>query len=183
MPEKFGAWKTVSKATVFAPEKQQRKGTKGTVQTRTVGRKLTPTIRLNTTNIKLRVKQTTALVKVSGLARGDSIRSWTSSNRNIATVDSRGRITGKRAGRTRIIVRTEKITGLRSSQTMKRGAKLTLKPVLTPLTSQEKIIYSSSNKNVAVVSSRGVITARKKGTARITVRSGKKSYVIKVTVK
>ena len=202
VPEKFGAWKTVSKATVFAPEKQQRKGTKGTVQTRTVGRKLTPTIRLNTTNIKLRVKQTTALVKVSGLARGDSIRSWTSSNRNIATVDSRGRITGKRAGRTRItvtlrsgkkayinvtvqksIVRTEKITGLRSSQTMKRGAKLTLKPVLTPLTSQEKITYSSSNKNVAVVSSRGVITARKKGTARITVRSGKKSYVIKVTVK
>lgn len=165
VPEKFGAWKTVSKATVFAPEKQQRKGTKGTVQTRTVGRKLTPTIRLNTTNIKLRVKQTTALVKVSGLARGDSIRSWTSSNRNIATVDSRGRITGKRAGRTRItvtlrsgkkayinvtvqksIVRTEKITGLRSSQTMKRGEKLTLKPVLTPLTSQEKIIYSSSNK-------------------------------------
>lgn len=202
VPEKFGAWKTVSKATVFAPEKQQRKGTKGTVQTRTVGRKLTPTIRLNTTNIKLRVKQTTALVKVSGLARGDSIRSWTSSNRNIATVDSRGRITGKRAGRTRItvtlrsgkkayinvtvqksIVRTEKITGLRSSQTMKRGAKLTLKPVLTPLTSQEKITYSSSNKNVAVVSSRGVINARKKGTARITVRSGKKSYVIKVTVK
>ena len=196
VPEKFGAWKTVSKATVFAPEKQQRKGTKGTVQTRTVGRKLTPTIRLNTTNIKLRVKQTTALVKVSGLARGDSIRSWTSSNRNIATVDSRGRITGKRAGRTRItvtlrsgkkayinvtvqksIVRTEKITGLRSSQTMKRGAKLTLKPVLTPLTSQEKITYSSSNKNVAVVSSRGVINARKKGTARI------KSYVIKVTVK
>lgn len=202
VPEKFGAWKTVSKATVFAPEKQQRKGTKGTVQTRTVGRKLTPTIRLNTTNIKLRVKQTTALVKVSGLARGDSIRSWTSSNRNIATVDSRGRITGKRAGRTRItvtlrsgkkayinvtvqksIVRTEKITGLRSCQTMKRGAKLTLKPVLTPLTSQEKITYSSSNKNVAVVSSRGVINARKKGTARITVRSGKKSYVIKVTVK
>ena len=202
VPEKFGAWKTVSKATVFAPEKQQRKGTKGTVQTRTVGRKLTPTIRLNTTNIKLRVKQTTALVKVSGLARGDSIRSWTSSNRNIATVDSRGRITGKRAGRTRItvtlrsgkkayinvtvqksIVRTEKITGLRSSQTMKRGAKLTLKPVLTPLTSQEKITYSSSNKNVAVVSSRGVITARKKGTARITVRSGRKSYVIRVTVR
>ena len=118
------------------------------------------------------------------------------------TYDARGRITGKRAGRTRItvtlrsgkkayinvtvqksIVRTEKITGLRSSQTMKRGAKLTLKPVLTPLTSQEKITYSSSNKNVAVVSSRGVITARKKGTARITVRSGKKSYVIKVTVK
>ena len=202
VPEKFGAWKTVSKATVFAPEKQQRKGTKGTVQTRTVGRKLTPTIRLNTTNIKLRVKQTTALVKVSGLARGDSIRSWTSSNRNIATVDSRGRITGKRAGRTRItvtlrsgkkayinvtvqksIVRTEKITGLRSSQTMKRGAKLTLKPVLTPITSQEKITYSSSNKNVAVVSSRGVITARKKGTARITVRSGRKSYVIRVTVR
>ena len=66
---------------------------------------------------------------------------------------------------------------------MKRGAKLTLKPVLTPVTSQEKITYATSNKNVAVVSSRGVITAKKKGTAKITVRSGKKAYVVKVTVK
>lgn len=202
VPEKFGAWTTVSKATVFAPEKQQRKGNKGTIQTRTVGKKLTPTIRLSTGSIKLRVRQSTTLVKVSGLARGDSIRSWTSSNKNIATVDSRGRITGKRSGRAKItvtlrsgkkayvnvavqnsIVRTERITGLKSSQTMKRGAKVTLKPVLTPVTSQEKITYASSNKNIAAVSSRGVITARRKGTVKITVRSGRKYYVVRVIVK
>ncbi len=202
VPEKFGAWKTISKATVFAPEKQQRKGNKGTVQTRTVGKKLTPTIKISTTNIKLRVKQSTTLVKVSGLARGDSIRSWTSGNKNIATVDSRGKITGKRAGKTKItvtlrsgkkayvnvtvqtsIVRTEKITGLKSSQTMKRDAKLTLRPVLYPITSQEKITYTSSNKNIAIVSSKGVITARKKGTARITVRSGRKYYIVRVIVR
>lgn len=202
VPEKFGAWKTVSKATVFAPEKQQRKGNKGTVQTRTVGKKLTPTIRLNTSNIRLRVRQITTVVRVGGLARGDSIRSWTTSNKNVAIVNSSGKIAGKRAGRAKItvtlrsgkkayinvtvqnsIVRTERITGLRASLTMKRGAKLALKPVLFPLTSQEKITYTSSDRNVAVVTSKGIIGAKRKGTARITVRSGRKACVVKVTIK
>jgi len=55
--------------------------------------------------------------------------------------------------------------------------------VISPLTSTDKVTYATSNKNIATVSSAGIITAKKKGTAKITVRSGKKSYVIKVTVK
>ena len=57
-----------------------------------------------------------------------------------------------------------------------------MKPVLTPITSQQKITYSSSNKKVAVVTSKGVITAKSAGTAKITVKSGSKKYTVKVTV-
>ena len=48
---------------------------------------------------------------------------------------------------------------------------------------QEKVTYTSSNKKVAAVSKNGTITAKKNGTVKITVRSGRKSYVIKVKVK
>lgn len=60
-------------------------------------------------------------------------------------------------------VRTTKITGLKSSVTVARNKKLTLKPVISPITSQEKVTYSSSNKKIATVSSSGVITGKKKG--------------------
>ena len=80
-------------------------------------------------------------------------------------------------------VNTTKISGLKKNVSLKKGQKLTLKPVISPLTSQEKVTYTSSNKKVATVSKKGVITAKKKGTVKITVKSGKKSYVIKVKVK
>ena len=196
-------WKTISKATVFQPQKQ--KGTcslcKKTV-TRNYGSKLKATIKLNVSSITLQKKQATKRVRVS-MANGDSIRSWVSSNRKIVTVDKNGLIRAQnRNGSAKITVtlrsgkratlkvkvqsgkvRTTKISGLKSSMTLKKDQKTTLKPVISPLTSTEKVTYATSNKKIATVSSKGVITAKKKGTAKITVRSGKKSYVIKVTVK
>ena len=80
-------------------------------------------------------------------------------------------------------VKTTKISGLKKNVTLKKGQKLALKPVVSPLTSQGKVTYTSSNKKVATVSKNGTITAKKKGTVKITVRSGRKSYVIKVKVK
>ena len=77
VPEVFGPWQTVSTATVFAPEMQKRTSNKGRQETRTVGSKLTPTIKLNATSIKLKVKQSTTKVQVSGLAAGDRVQSWT----------------------------------------------------------------------------------------------------------
>ncbi|MCM1244027.1 MAG: CAP domain-containing protein [Roseburia sp.] len=47
----------------------------------------------------------------------------------------------------------------------------------------KKIRWSSSRKSVAVVSPRGVVTAKKAGSARITARAGGKKYVCRVTVK
>ena len=196
-------WKTTAKATVFAPAKQQGKcSVCGKTVTRNYGKKLTATIRLNATSIRLQQRRSTNKIKVT-MANGDSVKSWTSSNRRIATVNNKGVITaGRQNGTARITVTlksgkkaslnvkvqstkviTTSISGLKASETLKRGQKLTLKPVVNPITSQEGITYASSNRNVAVVNSKGVITARAKGSARITVRSGRKYYTIRVTVK
>lgn len=67
--------------------------------------------------------------------------------------------------------------------TVARNKKLTLKPVISPITSQEKVTYSSSNKKIVAVSSSGVITGKKKRTAYITVKSGKIRKKVKVVVK
>ena len=48
---------------------------------------------------------------------------------------------------------------------------------------EQKITYTTSNKKVAVVNAKGKITGKKKGTAVIMVKSGKKSVKCKVTVK
>ena len=202
IPEVFGPWQTVSTATVFAPEQQRRTSNKGRQETRKVGSSLTPTIKLNAASIKLKVKQSTTKVQVSGLAAGDRVQSWTTSNKKVATVTSRGKITAKKTGKARIIitlasgkkavvnvtvqktaVKTTKISGLKRSVVLKRRQKLTLKPVISPITSVEKVTYKTSNKKVATVNSRGVITAKKKGTAKITVKSGKKTYTVTVKVK
>lgn len=47
----------------------------------------------------------------------------------------------------------------------------------------KKVTWSSSDKKVATVSKKGKVTAKKKGTATITAKVGKKSYKCKVTVK
>lgn len=201
-PEVFGPWTTVSPATVFAPETQQRTSNKGNTETRTVGTKLTPTIKVSATAIKLKVKQSTSKVTVTGLASGDSVKSWTSSNKKIASVTQKGTIKGLKAGKAKVTitlasgkkqvisvtvqktaVKTTKITGVPTKATLAKGKKLTLKPVITPITSLEKVKYTSSNKKVATVTAKGVITAKKKGSATITVKSGSKSKKIKVTVK
>ena len=48
---------------------------------------------------------------------------------------------------------------------------------------QGKVTYSSANKKIATVSSKGVIKALKKGKVKITVKSGKKTVTCVVTVK
>ena len=70
-----------------------------------------------------------------------------------------------------------------SKVTVKKGKTLTLKPVIAPITSQSKVTYSSSNKSVATVTSKGVIKGIKKGTAKITVKAGTKKVICTVVVK
>lgn len=199
-------WKTTTKATVFKPAVQTKVCSKcgyKTKTTRPYGKKLIPTLKLNATKITLKVNQSTSRVKVTGLANGDAVKAWGTTNKKIVTVSSKGVIkAGKTAGTAKVsvtlksgkqayitvtvqksTVKTTKITGVKSALTLKKGAKTTLKPVRTPFTSGEKITYTSSNKNVATVSSTGVITAKKAGTAVITVKSGSKKVTCKVTVK
>lgn len=196
-------WKTTAKATVFRPAKQE--GTCslcGKKQTRNYGSKLKAAIKLNVSSLTLRRKQTTTKVKVS-MAYGDSIKSWASSNKKIVTVDKKGKIkAGTKTGTAKITVtlksgkkatlkvkvqtakvKTTKISGLKKKLTIKKGKSVTLKPVVSPITSQEKVTYRSSNKKIATVSSKGVVKGRRKGTVTITVKSGKVTKKIKITVK
>ena len=78
---------------------------------------------------------------------------------------------------------TRKIKLNRRKLTLKKGRSFRLKVTLTPEDSQDKIIYRTSNKKIAAVSKTGKIRAKKKGKARITVISGKKKVICKVTVK
>ena len=196
-------WKTSARATVFRPAKQE--GTCslcGKKQTRNYGSKLKATIKLNVSSITLKRKQATTKVKVS-MAYGDSIKSWASSNKKIVTVDKNGKIkAGTKTGTAKITVtlksgkkatlkvkvqtakvKTTKISGLKKKLTIKKGKSVTLKPVVSPITSQEKVTYRSSNKKIATVSSKGVVKGRRKGTVTITVKSGKVTKKIKITVK
>ncbi len=201
---KFDKYRTTAKATVSAPEKREYTcSICGKKETRNHGKKLTPSMKVNVSGITLKLKQKTAGVKVTGLARGDSIKSWKSSNTKIVKVTSKGVITAqKKTGKANITVtlksgkkavikvkvqkgtvKTTKISGLDRNLTIKKGKSLTLKPVISPFTSGEKVTYTTSNKKIATVTSKGKITAKKKGSVNIIVRSGKKAVKIKVTVK
>ena len=200
---KYGAWTTVSEATVFAPAVQTRICTVcGNKETRKSGSALKATIKVNATTVPLKVKQKTSAFKVTGLANGDSVQSYKSSNTKIFTVTKSGVLkAGKKTGKATLTiilasglqkkvtvkvqkktVATSKINGLQKKVTLKKGKKLTLKPSRTPITSTQKFTYKSSNKKIATVSSKGVIKGKKTGKAKITVKSGKKKYTVTVTV-
>ena len=161
---------------------------------------LTPSIKLNVSSLRLRVKQKYT-VKVTGLAKGDSVVSWSTGNKKIARVSQKGVVTGKARGNTIITIRLAsgytkkmrvyvqkgivKTTALKISNarlTLKKGRSYTLRTTVAPVTSQEKVTFKSSNSKVVSVNPKGKIYAKKKGRARITVRSGKKSRVCVVTV-
>lgn len=201
---KWSNWKRTAAATVFKPEVQTRKCSAcNKSETRNIGKKLAPKATLNASTVTLKVKQSTSRLKVTGLAKGDSVKSWKSSNSKIFTVRGKSngtcKITGKKRGTAKlqitlasglkktvkvkvqtVAVKTSKIT-VSKNVTVRKGKRVTLKPVVTPFTSRQKVTYTSSNKKIATVSSKGVVTGKKKGTVKITVKSGSKS--VKVTVK
>lgn len=200
---KFGEWKTMKEATVFTPEKQIRTCSVCDMQeTREVGNKLKPTIKVNAKTITLKVKQSTKGFKVTGLADGDSVKSYKSGNKKIFKVSKNGKITaGKKAGKAKLTitlasglkkkvtvkvqnsdVKTTKITGLDKTLKLKKGKKTTLKPKLKPFTSKQKVTYTSSNKKIVKVNSKGVVKAVKPGKAKIAVKSGSKEFVVTVKV-
>ena len=148
-----------------------------------------------TTILTLRVKQT--------YKSGGKIKSVRTTNKKIAKVDKRGKITGKKAGKATVtitytngsrriyqvkvqkgIVKTIAVSvNKRNIILAKKGKSFQLRVTLTPVTSQQKVTYKSSNSKVAAVNSKGKIVAKKKGTATITVKSGNKKITCKVKVK
>ena len=199
-------WTKISDATVFATEQQQRTcQTCGEKETKEVGATLAPTATVNASTVTLKVKQSTKGLKVTDLAAGDSVASWKSTNTKVFTVkgnaDGTCTLKGMKKGSAKLeitlasgmmkiitvkvqpsAVKTTKVTVPAKKLTVQKGTKASLKPVVTPFTSLQKVTYTSSNKKVVTVTKRGVITAKQAGTAKITIKSGSKKAVVTVTV-
>ena len=167
------------------------------------GSRLVPTGSLSQKKIRLQYRQSTSAVKVSGLAKGDFVQKWKSSRPSVASVSPKGKITAKKkSGSAKVsaylasgkvltvtvivqkkAVKTTALRDVPKRLTLRRGRTVKLQPTRIPVTSREKITYKSANTRIAKVSKKGVITGKKAGTVKITVRSGRKKAVVTVKVK
>ena len=73
------------------------------------------------------------------------------------------------------------LTKVKYSLTVKKGKKASLKYQLYPV--KTKLTFKSSNKKVATVDKKGVVTGKKKGNTKITIKAKNKKLTIKVKVK
>ena len=119
---------------------------------------------------------------------------------NKVKVTAKGLVTAKKPGKAKITVKAKngkkaavtitvkkapkKVTLNAKKKTLKAGKTFQIKVKLPKGTASRKITYTTSKKKVASVSSAGKVTAKKKGSATITVKTfnGKKAK-LKITVK
>ena len=143
--------------------------------------------------------------KVTVTGKASKKVTYKTSNKKIATVNAKGKITAKKKGTAKIYVISKadkkkkctitvtvgtpvtKVKLNKTKSTMTIGKKQTLKATVTPKKASSKaVVWKSSNKKVATVTSKGVVKAKKAGTVTITATakdgSGKKASC-KVTVK
>ena len=143
-------------------------------------------VKLNKTSATLYVKTSTTL-KITGTTK--TVK-WSTSNKNIADVSSKGKVTAKKKG---IATITAKVSGKsykckvtvknpylnKKEVSLKKGKTTTIK--LIGATASK---YKSDNTKVATVNKKGKITAKSDGKATITCTdSNGKNYKCVVTVK
>ncbi|MCR5304628.1 MAG: DUF6273 domain-containing protein, partial [Lachnospiraceae bacterium] len=135
----------------------------------------------------------------------DKSVSWRSTDESVAEVDEKGVVTGKTEGYAFIIARTndggleakcrvnvserpaevKHVNGVavRAELTVVEGGTWTLTPVITPSDADDKTVtWSSSDDTIATVSSKGVVTGKKEGTAKITVKTNDGGHTATCTV-
>ncbi len=134
---------------------------------------------------------------------------WSTSNKKIATVNSKGKVTIKKAkgtvtitaktadgqkasvkfkvSKAKVKVSKIKVVGSKTMKTSGKKKKQTLKVAITPVTADnQKVTWKSSNTKIATVNSKGKVTAKKKGKVTITATAkdgSKKKVKFKITVK
>ena len=164
-------------------------------------------VSLDKTSLTLTEGQTyTLTATVSPSSATNKSVTWSSSNTTVATVSTSGVVTAKKAGTATITVTT--VDGSKTATcsltvnaatvpvtsvslnyttlTLVEGQTQTLTATVSPSNATNKsVTWSSSNTTVATVSSSGVVTAKKAGTATITVTTedGSKKATCSVTVK
>lgn len=148
-------------------------------------------------------KKITLKVSVSPANADNQQVIWQVSNKKYASVNSKGVVTTKKAGKGKKVtvtavsaengsikatykisimknaVKKIKLTG---KTTLKKGKSTTIKAKFTPAKNISKeLTWTSSNKKIATVSSKGKVTAKKKGKVKITAKakdgSGKKATI------
>ena len=149
------------------------------------------TAKADSSVIYTKSKTTTKINVVKDGVTGNA--TFRSSNKKVATVSANGTVKAKKAGKVNITVQvgnykqvvkitvkkpTMKLT--KASAKLKKGKKVTIKVKAAPVS---KVTFKSSNKKVATVSSKGVVKAKKKGTAIITVKCNGITKKFKITVK
>lgn len=203
---KFDSWKTVKAQSIYSGAVQKRTcNACGKKETRIVGDKLKPVLKVNAPKLQLKRRQKTQKFTLTDIAKGDSVKSWVSSNKKIVTVSGKPNGTciikaGKKTGSAKITItmrsNLKKTIGVKVQKkavactfiknvpkklTLKRKRSYQLKPVINPITCTYKAKYKTSNKKIVKVTSKGKITAVRKGKAKITVMVGKKKFGCMVT--
>lgn len=203
---KFDSWKTVKAQSIYSGAVQKRTcNACGKKETRIVGDKLKPVLKVNAPKLQLKRRQKTQKFTLTDIAKGDSVKSWVSSNKKIVTVSGKPNGTciikaGKKTGSAKITItmrsNLKKTIGVKVQKkavactfiknvpkklTLKRKRSYQLKPVINPITCTYKAKYKTSNKKIVKVTSKGKITSVKKGKSKITVMVGKKKFVCMVT--
>lgn len=203
---KFDSWKTVKAQSIYSGAVQKRTcNSCGKKETKIVGDKLKPVLKVNAPKLQLKRGQKTQKFTLTDIAKGDSVKSWVSSNKKIVTVSGKPNGTciikaGKKTGSAKITItmrsNLKKTIGVKVQKkavactfiknvpkklTLKRKRSYQLKPVINPITCTYKAKYKTSNKKIVKVTSKGKITAVKKGKAKITVMVGKKKFICMVT--
>ena len=204
----FGAWKTTAEPSALKEGAESRTcSVCGKTEERKIAR-LAASGYLNAKTVPLKKKQKSHAVTVEGMAEGDYVRSCISSNTKVVKASPYGTASvslkaGKKTGKATVTVtlasgkqlkltvkvRSGKVKAKKISitcgrkLTLKKGESIRIGASVTPITTTDKVKYSSSSRKVTKVTKDGVITAKKKGKAVITVRAGNKTVKIKVTVK
>ena len=131
----------------------------------------------------------------------DKTITWSSNNRTIATVDTKGKVSalsegtatitataGDKTASCRVTVdpKVINVTGVAvapKTLTLKPAGKETLAATVTPTSATDKTVtWISGNETIATVSSSGEVTAKAVGTTIITATAGDKSDICTVTV-
>lgn len=153
-----------------------------------------PAVSLNKTKATLYTKGSNKVRLKASLKDLTGNVVYTSSNAKVAAVNkTTGVVTAKAKGTAvitatcgdytatcTVTVKTPTLKLAKTSASIKVGKKTTIKATATPTGT---VKYTSSNKKIATVSSKGVVTGKKKGTAKITVTCNGVSKTFKVTVK
>ena len=169
------------------------------------GPAITITVEAATKKLSLKVGNKKAYVgkttKISAKATNGAKLSYKTSNKKIATVNSKGVITGKKAGTVKITItaKKSKYKTVKKTITVKvyrQNQKVTAANVKLTVGQKKnlcakartRLSYKSSNPKVVTVDKKGNLTAKKTGTAKITVTApangtyNKASRTITVTV-